>query len=138
MSELAAMLFGEKSFIMSDYIRNFIGAVFSFAEMGSTIFVGRGVHLLLPRESVLAVRFICSDSSRIKRLSKILDIEENEAEKILRQADREQREFFKKAFGKKNAPPDEFDLVINCDFISRPEYAAAIAAKAFRKKYDRQ
>ena len=56
MSELGAMFFGEKSFIMSDYVKNLVSAVFTFANMGSTIFVGRGIHLILPRDRVLAVR----------------------------------------------------------------------------------
>ena len=58
MSELGAMFFGEKSFIMSDYVKNLVSAVFTFANMGSTIFVGRGIHLILPRDRVLAVRTI--------------------------------------------------------------------------------
>jgi cytidylate kinase len=134
-SELACMFFCEKSFIMSDYIRNFISAVFTFANMGSTIFVGRGVHLILPRDRVLAVRIICSDEYRIKRLANILDAEENEAEKLIVQIDEEQRDFFKKAFGKKDALPYEFDLVINSDFITSPLGAAEIVAKAFKEKF---
>ena len=43
MSELASRAFGERSFIMSDYIQNFVSAVFTFADMGSTVFVGRGI-----------------------------------------------------------------------------------------------
>jgi hypothetical protein len=135
MSELASMLFGEKSFIMSDYIRNFISAVFAFADIGSAIFVGRGIHLILPRDRVLAVRIICSDEYRIKRLASILDVEENEAEKLIVQIDKEQRDFFKKAFGKKDASPYEFDLVINSDFITSPLASAEIVAKAFNEKF---
>jgi hypothetical protein len=85
---------------MGTNIKNFAGAVFTFAEMGSTIFVGRGTHLFLPRDRVLSVRVICSDHTRIKRLSKILDLEENEVSVILNQVDAEQGDFFKKAFGK--------------------------------------
>lgn len=135
MSEFASMLFAEKSFIMSDYIRIFFSAVFTFADMGSTIFVGRGIHLILPRDRVLAVRIICSDQYRTERLGKILDIEANEAEKLLYRIDKEQRTFFKKAFGKKEASPYEFDLVINCDFISEPRAAAEIVAQAFKQKF---
>lgn len=134
-SELASMLFGEKSFIMSDYIRNFISAVFTFADMGSTIFVGRGIHLILPRDRVLAVRIICSDEYRISRLANILDVEENEAKKLLVQIDKEQRDFFKKAFGLKDASPYEFDLVINSDFITSPLASAEIVAQAFKEKF---
>jgi cytidylate kinase len=135
MSELASMLFGEKSFILSDYIRNFVGAVFTFADMGSTIFVGRGIHLILPRDRVLAVRIICSIEYRINRLANILDVEENEAEKLIAQIDKEQRDFFKKAFGLKDASPYEFDLLINSDFITSPLASAEIVAQAFKKKF---
>jgi cytidylate kinase len=135
MTELAAMLFGEKSFIMSDYVKNLISAAFTFANMGSSIFVGRGAHLILPRDRVLAVRIICSNKHRIERLADILDVEENEAEKLLHYIDQEQRAFFKKAFGKKDASPYEFDLVINTDFITEPRGAAEIVAQAFKEKF---
>ncbi len=135
MSELASMLFGEKSFIMSDYVKNLISGVFTFANMSSSIFVGRGAHLILPRDRVLAVRIICSDEYRIQRLANILDVEETEAEKLLHKIDREQRAFFKKAFGKKDASPYEFDLVINSDFINEPGGAAEVITCAFKEKF---
>lgn len=135
MSELASMLFGERSFVMSDYIQNFISAVYAFADMGSIIFVGRGIHLFLPRDRVLAVRVICSDKRRISRLSKILDVKAEDAKRIIGRVDKEQREFFKKAYGKNEASPYEFDLVINHDFIDNPLTAAEIVAKAYCEKY---
>jgi len=135
MSELAAMLFGEKSFIMGDYVKNLVSAVFTFANMGSTIFVGKGTHLILPRDRVLAVRIICSEKYRIERLSKLLDVEKNEAEKLLHHIDQEQRAFFKKAFGRKDASPYEFDVVINSDFFTEPHGAAEVIACAFKEKF---
>ena len=135
MSELASMLFGEKSFIMSDYVKILISGVFTFADMGSSIFVGRGAHLILPRDRVLAVRIICSNEYRIERLSDILEVEETEAEKLLHQIDQEQHAFFKKAFGKKSALPYEFDLVVNSDFIAQPDGAAEVIACAFKEKF---
>jgi hypothetical protein len=134
-SELASMLFGEKSFIMSDYVKNLISAVFTFANMGSSIFVGRGAHLILPRDRVLVARIICSDEYRIARLAGILDVEETEAEKLLHQIDYEQRAFFKKVFGRKDASPYEFDLVINSDFITEPSGAAEVIECAFKEKF---
>ena len=135
MSELGSMLFGEKSFIMSEYVKNLVSAVFTFSNMGSSIFVGRGAHLILPRDRVLAVRIICSDEYRIERLANILDVEESEAEKLLHKIDHEQRAFFKKVFGKKDASPYEFDMVINSDFITGPAEAAEIIACAFKEKF---
>jgi cytidylate kinase len=105
------------------------------AESGSTIFVGRGAHLFLPRERVMAVRFICSDEHRINRLSRILHTDAKEAAAVLKKRDGEQREFFKKAFGRKEALPYEFDLVINFDYLKSPLVAAAVVATAFNQKF---
>ena len=57
------------------------------------------------------------------------------AGKILDEVDREQRELFKKACGKKDASVDEFDLVINCDHIGEPRWAAAIVQQALIEKF---
>ena len=135
MSELASMLFGERSFVLSDYLQNFISAAYTFADMGSIVFVGRGIHLFLPRDRVLAARIICSDAKRIIRLGKILDVEEKEAKNIISRVDKEQSEFFKKAYGKDEASPYEFDMVINCDFIDHPPSVAKVIAKAYFEKF---
>lgn len=135
LNELGAFFFGEKSFVMSDYMHHLVSAVFSLADSEATIFVGRGTHLILPRDRVLAVRCISSREYRIKRVADILGISKTDAERELVQADKEQRRFFKKAFGKKDAPPDEFDMVINCDFLSHPESAANVIQQAFISKF---
>jgi cytidylate kinase len=133
--ELSALLFGKKSFQMDDYLRNLANAVYSLAMLGSTIFVGRGTHLILPRERVLAVRFICSDPFRVERLASLLTIGRDEAIKTLTKIDREQQAFFRKAYGKKDAPASEFDLVVNFDHLSEPRLAADLVARAFRNKF---
>jgi cytidylate kinase len=133
--ELSALLFGKKSFQMDDYLRNLVNAVYSMAIIGSTIFVGRGTHLILPRNRVLAVRLICSDRFRVERLASLLKIDADEAGKTLSKIDREQTAFFKKAFGKKDAPASEFDLVVNFDYLGDPRLAADVVARCFRKKF---
>ena len=135
MSELGALLFGEKAFIMSDYLRKLFSAVMTLADTESTIFVGRGTHLILPRDRVLAVRLISSRAYRIRRVSDILGVSEDDARKELDAADKEQRRFFQKAFGKKDAPPSEFDLIINCDFLHQPEWAVDVIHQAFLNKF---
>jgi cytidylate kinase len=129
------MLFGRKSFDMDDYLRSLISAVYSLATLGSTIFVGRGTHLILPRDRVLAVRFICSDEFRVKRLASLLHINTAEATRTLVKLDKEQASFFRKAYGRKDASAAEFDLVINCDHFGLPKLAADLVARAFRNKF---
>ena len=133
--ELSALLFGKKSFQMDDYLRNLVNAVYSIAAIGSTIFVGRGTHLILPRDRVLAVRLICSDSFRTERLASLLKIGPDEAVNTLGKIDREQKAFFKKAFGKKDAPASEFDLIVNFDHLGDTRLAADLVARCFRKKF---
>jgi len=135
MREFGALLFGEKSFIKSDYARHLSQAVLSIAFLEPTIFVGRGTHLILPRDRVLAVRFIGGREHRIKRLARILNVKEQEADSKLDKIDREQRDFFKKVYGKKEASPYEFDLVFNFDYISNPQWASDIVEKAFQVKF---
>ncbi len=121
MGEFGALLFGEKSFIKSDYARHLSQAVLSIAFIEPTIFVGRRTHLILPRDRVLAVRFIGGRKHRIKRLARILNVKEQEADSKLDKIDKEQRDFFKEVYGKKEASPYEFDLVSNFDYISKPQ-----------------
>lgn len=135
LNELLAMAFGEKSFIKSDYARHLFSAVFAIANLEPTIFVGRGTHLLLPRDRVLAVRCICSRENRVKRVAGIMHAAEAEAGATLDRMDREQKEFFKAVYGKKEASPHEFDLVINTDHIREPAWAAGIVREAFGQKF---
>jgi len=133
--EMSALLFAEKSFVMGDYLRSLVNAVYALATTAATIFVGRGAHLLLPRDRILAVRFICSDPYRIKRLSNLLNVDAAEAARTLAKIDKEQRAFFKKAYGRKDAPASEFDMVVNCDHFSDPRWCADLVVRAFRRKF---
>ncbi|MBW2179983.1 MAG: cytidylate kinase-like family protein [Deltaproteobacteria bacterium] len=135
LSELGSMLFGEKSFIKSDYTRYLFNTVSSIACIEPSIFVGRGTHLILPRDRVLAVRLVGDRAHRIKRLARILKITEQEADSKLNSIDKEQRSFFKKVYGKKEASPYEFDMVINFEYMNEPQWAADIVEKAFEVKF---
>jgi hypothetical protein len=136
MNECLTYLFGEKAFIKSDYTRHLFSGIFAIAGLGPTIFVGRGAHLVLPRENVLAVRLISSRQYRIKRLAKILKAKEDDVDAKLNQLDKEQKNFFKRVYGKKDASsPHEFDLVINFDYFKEPRMVAEIVALAFQQKY---
>jgi len=136
-NEFAKLLTGEKSFILSDYGRHLISAIYSLAETGPAIFVGRGCHLILPRDRVLAVRLIGSMSYRATRLADLMDIDEADAKRQLLEFDKEQRVFFRKLHGKNDAPADEFDIVINLDYFVKPQWAAEVIVSAYRKKFSR-
>jgi len=134
-TELVTLAFGEKAFIKSDYTKQLFSSVYAIAALGPTIFVGRGVHLLLSREKLLAVRIISSVQFRVQRLASLLNISREEAAKQIRELDQQQTAFFREVYDKKDASPYEFDLVINCDYIKDPKSVAEIILSAFREKF---
>lgn len=135
MSELFSMLISEKTFIKSDYARQLVKTVTALANMEPTLFVGRGTHLILPRNNILSVRLICSKKYRVRRLADMLDIEPKEAEKQLNIVDIEQHKFFKTVYHKEEATPDAFDLIINRDHMKGAFQIAQIVACAFEQKF---
>jgi len=135
MSELFSMLISEKTFIKSDYVRQLVKTVTALATTEPTIFVGRGTHLILPRNTVLSIRLVSSKKYRIDRLASMLSISKSEAETQLNIIDIEQHEFFKTVYNKKATSYDEFDIVINRDHINGPFQAAQIVACAFDQKF---
>ena len=66
-----------------------------------------------------------------------MEITEDAAAKEVDRVDREQADFFRKNFNKKDASPYEFDMVINREYLADAEAAAEIVAKAYREKFDR-
>ena len=135
MSELFTMLISEKTFLKSDYARQLAKTAIALAGSEPTIFVGRGIHLTLPREKVLAVRIIAGKEYRVARLSELLGISRDEAESRIKTMDKEQKAFFKSVYQKDEAEPDEFDLVINLKHLKNETRAMEIVACAFEQKF---
>jgi cytidylate kinase len=115
--EFLGRLLGDRLFDINEYGRQlFIAAAF-IAHMDKTIFVGRGIHLMLPRNRVFAVRCISSIEYRVQRLSKSLKVTAAKARRIIQRADAEQKEFFNRVHGKNLAASGEFDVILNLDYI---------------------
>ena len=54
----------------------------------------------------------------------------------MHQIDKEQKDFFKQTFNRNDASLYEFDMVLNCDSIKYPEWAAEIVARAYKETFD--
>lgn len=135
LNEFLSMAFGEKSFIQSDYSRCLFRVVLAIAGLGPTIFVGRGAHLLLPRERVLAFRFTASMDHRSERATKLLNIKKEDVRRKLEQFDKEQNNFCLKVYGTSWDDTKHFDLMVNFDRFSDPEWACEIVELAFRQRF---
>ena len=135
MNELLVALSIEKEFIKNEYVKQLAKTVTALAHADPTIFVGRGTHLILPRDTILSVQLICSKKRRIQRLSDMLSINESEAEKRLKTIDEEHHEFFKSVYLKEKVSPDEFDMIINMDYFESEYQVALTIACAFEQKF---
>ena len=133
--DILAMLFGERSFTQNEYSRLLFRTIFSVADIGPAIFVGRGAHLILPRDRVFAVRLICSTEFRVQRLASMLKIPESAASIKINHYDMDQKNFFRRVYNLDNAPAREFDMVINRDYFPDAKSIAEIVETAFKEKY---
>jgi cytidylate kinase len=105
------------------------------ASMENTIFVGRGIHLMLPRQKVFAIRCISSIERRAKRMETCLKVSRKKTEQIMSQADAEQKEFFAKVHGKDDAAPAEFDMIVNLDYLTDINAVADATALLFKSRF---
>ncbi|MFZ5569073.1 MAG: AAA family ATPase [Thermodesulfobacteriota bacterium] len=134
--ELLGRILGDRAFDLNEYTRHLFITAFFFAHMEKTVFVGRGLHLMLPRQRVFAVRCIGSLDHRIANLAQTLEVSERKARMTLAQADMEQKEFFQKVHGKTGAPPQEFDLILNMDFVQDNKAAADAIIRLFKSRFE--
>jgi cytidylate kinase len=133
--EFLGRILGDRLFDINEYGRQlFITASF-LAHMEKTIFVGRGIHLMLPRNRVFAVRCISSIEYRIQHIAKSLKVTSAKARKIILQADAEQKEFFSRVHGKDQAVPEEFDVILNLDYVDDLNVAAEVLKTLFISRF---
>jgi len=135
LKELMCQVLGERIFGMNDYTRHLFYVSFFIAHSESVIFVGRGIHLILPRDQVLAIRFVSSRNRRVKRMASTLNADEKEASRLLSQAEKEQQAFFRLVHGKTKAPSKEFDAIMNLEYINPPEVAARAISELFKSRF---
>lgn len=136
MSELFSMLTSEKTFLKSDYARQLVKTVTALAQTGPTIFVGRGVHVILPRHGILSVKLISDMKNRAARLAGLMKIGVGEAEKQVKTMDDEQKKFFQSVYGGKGMADDAFDLIVNRDHFHGAKKIARLLAAAFKEKFE--
>jgi len=129
---------GDRAFPLSHYAKNLFAAFFFLATSAPTIFVGRGAHLVLPREKVFAVRCVSSRPYRRDRLARTMSVSRKEAADILEKADTEQRRFYSRVYQRTDAPASEFDIVVNFDYLANPDQLAEILIRLFGLRFNLQ
>lgn len=96
------------------------------AQHESTVFVGRGIQFLLPRDAGLVVRIIAPRKQRIERLSRLRKLNARDAERYMDATDRERAQFVERYFHRDVADPHLYDMVLNLGYLSREEVVSLI------------
>ena len=135
LKEILCLLLGDRAFDLTDYARQLFMTAFFLARTEETIFVGRGIHLMLPRSKVFSVRCIGSMDLRARNIAKTLAVDEKKARQIIMRTDQEQAEFFRKAHGKTSAPAHEFDIVLNFDYVRDMDAAANAIGTLYHSRF---
>ena len=97
------------------YVARLRRFVWTAARRGNVIFVGRGVHFLLPRESGLAVRLVAPEKYRVAHVMRRLQCNADYARRWIKETDRGRREFVLRYFHHDVDDPHLYDLVINVE-----------------------
>jgi cytidylate kinase len=102
------------------------------ARHASTIFVGRGVQFILPRDRGLAVRVIGPREKRVKRIMEVRQLTRTQAKQYIDQHDRGRRDFVKKYFRHDVGEAHIYDLVINSENIPMDSVVDLVAEHLHR------
>jgi cytidylate kinase len=99
------------------YLKHLTKVIAAIGKHGNVIVVGRGAHLILPKEDTFKLRFIAPIETRILRIMENRKLDAQTAEQFIIKRDMERRGFIKKYFHADIADPAYYDMVINTDTV---------------------
>lgn len=100
------------------------------ASQGSAVIVAHGASVALAdRDDVLRVLVVSSPDVRARRLVEEGELDEREAERLVKSSDGERSDYFKRFYGIREQPT-HYDLVLNTDSLSYEQAARVVAHAA--------
>ena len=106
----------------SDYRQSLFSTMAAIAQHGEAVILGRGGSIVLEgAKDCLRVRLIAPIQVRVARVAEELGMDESEADRLVRQTDRERKAFIRKQFDKDIDDPCLYDLVINTAGLTSTE-----------------
>ncbi len=103
----------------SDYANLLRQVIREYAEVGDVVIVGRGGHIILRDiPGVLRVRITASEEVRISRIMERFKVDVKEAERQVRQSDRDRARYLKHFYGADWQDPNLYDIMLNTDHVT--------------------
>jgi len=117
----------------SDYLRHLRKVIKAIGKEGSAVIVGRGAHLILPKDEIIRLQFIAPLERRVENIAKWFDQSLEEAKKLVVKIDSDREAYIKKYFNANIYDQQSYDLVINTENISN-DVAVEVVDALLRKK----
>ena len=117
--ELFGKWLEEQLVSQAEYVSRLGRLVLLAAQHESTVFVGRGVQFLLPRERGVAVRIIAPQKLRVQNIKVRRHCDERQARMFIDDTDHGRAQFVRRYFRRDVADPHLYDLVINLEHVPR-------------------
>lgn len=115
------------------YLHHLRQVVLTLGQQGHVIIIGRGAHLLLPRQFGLSLRLTAPLETRVKRLAQEGSRPESEVLHDVKHSDRERANFIKRSFGHDVGDPVDHDIILNTEQLSAAG-TAGIVLQALNEK----
>lgn len=123
----------EQMVSQAEYVNRLGRIVLLAAQHESTVFIGRGVQFILPREIGVSVRIIDSLRTRVRRVEERMHCGEREAHKFIEQTDSARAQFVQRYYHHDVADPHLYDLTINLEYVPREAAVDLIVAECRRR-----
>jgi cytidylate kinase len=112
----------------ASFFRHLVQTIMSLGEHGHAVIVGRGASFLLSPRTTLRVRLVAERQDRIAAIVAERGLSLEQAERQVRDADRERARFIKEHFHLDVADPLHYDLTLNTSRISVSQCATLLAS----------
>lgn len=116
-------------------VRQTSETILRLSELGRVIIVGRGANIITSRSvHALHVRLVGSVQQRVAHLQRFDKLTRKEALARLEREDHGRRRYLKWHFGKDIDDPVNYHMVINTDWVTLPQAAAAVGGLALGRQ----
>ncbi|MBF0379558.1 MAG: cytidylate kinase-like family protein [Magnetococcales bacterium] len=129
--ELLHSFFSKKSTNKDSFLRYMAKVILGIGPSGGVI-IGRGAHLILPKERTFRIRLEGSMQECVKRVAKRKSMKKSKAEKLIKKMNKERDSFQKDLAKRYPTSIDSYDITLNTDSFT-PQQCVDIIVLAMRE-----
>ena len=127
-------LLRKESYSVGDYLKELMQIVATVSAHGAAVFIGRGTQFLLPGDKALHVRVVASRPERLNHIQDSMNVDADEAERMLERVENERRTFIRRHYGQDVTLSSHYDLIVNSATLGA-QGAAELIKSAYKSRF---